>query len=204
MGAGRIKQLLPLGGRPVLSRCLETLRAAGLEQVVVVLSPGVDAAEALSGFGVVVALNPDPESDMAASVRAGLGALGARATGVLVCLADHPLVSSGSVRTLAAAHAGRADALLVPVCDGRRGHPVLFPAAVIREVLDGRTLRQVREAHRQSVVELEVADDGVLFDMDTWEDYQAACERVAREPGSWSGPPARRACVALQRGGEAR
>ena len=163
------------------------------------LSPGVDAGPALAGFGVSVALNPDPGSDMAASVRAGLGAIGAGATGVLVCLADHPLVSVESVQSLTAAHRRRPDAVLIPVYGGRRGHPALFPAALIGEVLAGRTLREVQEAHRARVVEWEVPDDGVLFDMDTWEDYRQACERAAR-----SGPPARRSCVALQRGGETR
>jgi molybdenum cofactor cytidylyltransferase len=179
MGEGRLKQLLPLGGRPVLSRCLETLGAAGLAQTVVVLPPGVDARAALAGFDVTVAVNPSAGGEMADSVRSGLGALDARATGVLVALADHPLVAAGSVRALAAAHRARPECIHVPAHRGRRGHPVVFPAPFLREVLAGATLRGVRDAHAGTVLEWAVDDPGVLFDMDRWEDYEAACAQVA-------------------------
>ncbi|HEY6000043.1 MAG TPA: nucleotidyltransferase family protein [bacterium] len=179
MGEGRLKQLLPLGGRPVLSRCLETLGAAGLAQTVVVLAPGIDARAALDGFAVTVAVNPAAGGEMADSVRSGLCAVEAGATGVLVALADHPLVAAESVRALAAAHRARPECIHIPAHRGRRGHPVVFPASFLREVLAGATMRGVRDAHMGEVRECPVEDPGVLFDMDRWEDYEAACAQLA-------------------------
>jgi molybdenum cofactor cytidylyltransferase len=187
MGEGRLKQLLALDGRPVLGRCAATLAEAGVAPIVVVLAPGVDAGAALAGLPATLVRNEDSQSDMAGSVRAGLGAVGAGATGVLVCLADHPLVAAATVRALAAAHRERPESILIPAHRGRRGHPALFPAGLIRELFAGGTLRDLREAHRDRVLELDTEDDGVLFDMDTWDDYQEACARVAQQCGPAGG-----------------
>jgi molybdenum cofactor cytidylyltransferase len=151
---------------------------------VVVLAPGVDAAAALAGAPVTVAVNREPGGDMASSVRVGLEALGPGVSGVLVLPADHPLVTAESVRALAQRHEARPDAVLIPCHGGRRGHPALFPAVLVGEVRAGRTLRDVREAHRELVEEIEVGDAGVVFDMDTWEDYLEARDLVEGTAGA--------------------
>jgi molybdenum cofactor cytidylyltransferase len=182
MGNGRLKQLLPLGGRPVLRWSLDALADAAIRQVVVVLSPGVDVAAALAGTGVRQAVNAVAGSDMAASVRAGLAALGHGASGALIFPADHPFVSADTIRELAALHRKRPEAVLIPCHGGRRGHPALFPAALLRLVGCGSTLREVRDAHADLVQEIAVADPGVVFDMDTWDDYREARSLAGQDP----------------------
>jgi CTP:molybdopterin cytidylyltransferase MocA len=114
---------------------------------------------------------------MADSVRTGLGHLSQGATGILVALADHPLVSQETVRALAERHRQEPDAIVIPVHDGAKGHPTLFPRACLEDIRELPTLREVIARHREKVRLVPVADEGVVLDMDVWDDYLAIAER---------------------------
>src|SRR5512143_1154128 len=110
---GTCKQLMQLGGRPFVLRCLENVSAAGIRDVVVVVGACLgEVVDAVCNLPVVIVVNPDPESDMAASARLGIKAVSRSATGVFVCLSDHPLVSPTTYRTLVLRHAREPEAIL--------------------------------------------------------------------------------------------
>jgi CTP:molybdopterin cytidylyltransferase MocA len=170
---GRCKPLLPLGERPVIRHLVGTLFEAGLDAVLVVTgAEGAAIGRALAGLTVTLVDNPDPESDMAASLRLGLRSTPDDATALLVCPADHPLVGVSAVRALLARHRAEPAAILIPTCDGRSGHPVLLPRPVAEELFTLPTLRDVVHRLPQRCRRLEVADPGVTLDMDTPEDYR--------------------------------
>jgi len=172
---GSPKPLLPLGDRPVVCRCVDYLVRGGVEDIVAVLGhDACDLEAALSGLPLSFAYNPEPESDMAGSVRAGLRALSGDVGGVLVCLVDHPLVSARTVRTLLNHRARYPDCIAIPVFQGRKGHPSLFPRAVLDELSGASTLRDLVRRDANRVRLLEVEDAGVLMDMDTPRDYERA------------------------------
>jgi molybdenum cofactor cytidylyltransferase len=170
---GCSKQLLPLGDRPVVARCLASIFCAGVEEVIVVVGMQHEPVlEAIAAFPVTVVRNPEPESEMASSLLAGMQALPSSATGAIVSLTDHPLVSPGSYRSLLSSHREEPGKIVVPVHEGRRGHPTLFPVAVLKELERHETLRDVVRQDPHRVLLREVDDRGVLIDMDTPEDYR--------------------------------
>ncbi|HZV83093.1 MAG TPA: nucleotidyltransferase family protein [Geobacteraceae bacterium] len=178
---GSCKQLLDLGGRTVIARCIETLMAGGIGEIVVVVGVKGEGVAAEAGrFPVRVVVNPDPEGDMASSVRVGRSSLGANARGVIVALCDCPLVSADTINSLSAAHAGHPGSVIIPVHDGRRGHPTLFPLAALDELNENATLRDLvrRDPHRLQL--LEVDDPGILQDMDTPDDYRLLQAQISR------------------------
>jgi molybdenum cofactor cytidylyltransferase len=181
---GTQKQLLLLGDRPVIRRCVDTVFAAGvLDLVVVVNGDGKRIVEALTGLAVKFVRNDAAESHMADSVRAGLRSLDNCFTGVLVCLSDHPVIAPETFRTLIQAHHGRPDRIIIPCHEGRRGHPALFSRTILNEVLSGGTLRDIIGKDEGRVQLIEVDDEGVLLDMDTVEDYQRVREVFTRQTG---------------------
>jgi CTP:molybdopterin cytidylyltransferase MocA len=105
--------------------------AGGAPEVIAVIAGNSGTGRALNGLPVRIVCNREQKSDMAGSVRVGLRDVRESATGVLVCLADHPLVSPDTVRLLLEEHAARPERIIIPVHCGRRGHPTLFPRAVI-------------------------------------------------------------------------
>jgi CTP:molybdopterin cytidylyltransferase MocA len=177
---GRSKQLLPLGSKPVILHCLDSVLDAGIGDIVLVLGAGnAEIAGVVSGRPVRTAVNGDPGSDMAASVRLGLRAIDPASTAVLICLSDHPLVSAGTIASIVSAHRVSSDSIIIPSYHGRRGHPTLFPRPVIESIFRGATLRQVIASHAGKVRLAEVDDEGVILDLDTPEDYERMKGRFA-------------------------
>lgn len=176
---GRPKQLLPLGNKPVIRHCIDNIIAAGIQEIVVVVSPHAQAiAEALSGLPVRIAVNNTIDGDMAGSVRVGLKAIDQSSSGVLVCLVDHPLATVDTMKTLARTHAESPDKIIIPSYNGKRGHPSLFPMTILHEIFVADTLRGVVRKNEGRVRIIDVPDEGVVLDMDTPEDYEQVLKRT--------------------------
>lgn len=173
---GSCKQLLPLGEGTVIARCLGTLAAAGIDRIVVVVSPeGERVAEVARKHPVRIVTNPEPEGDMASSVRVGRDSLAACATGVIVSLCDYPLVSAATVAALIDGHAAAPGSIIIPCHREKRGHPLLFPRAILDGLASGMILRDLVRSDPERTCRLDVDDPGVLLDMDTPEDYRRIC-----------------------------
>lgn len=185
---GRPKPLLPLGSRSVVERCLESLIAAGVEDVIAVIGPSGKAIAAVLNDSVTFVRNLAPESDMATSVRLGTRRVAPRASGVLVALADHPLVRPSTIRSLLETHARRPHRIIIPTFDGRRGHPVLFPEKILGEIFTLPTLKEVVRRNPERVLPVAVSDPGILLDMDTPEDYVRICKLWEKQEMVDGGP----------------
>jgi CTP:molybdopterin cytidylyltransferase MocA len=133
---------------------------------------GVQTAMALPDD--IVTVNLAYESGMLSSVQCGIASLPPGSDAFLIWPVDHPLVRVETVDGLVEAFVRTRPALVLPVRGDRRGHPVLFAAALAAELMAApvsRGARAVVGAHTDDRVELAVDDDGVVADIDTPEAY---------------------------------
>ncbi|BCB78698.1 nucleotidyltransferase family protein [Phytohabitans flavus] len=178
-GAGRRygmpKALVRMGGRLLVERAAETLRAGGCEPVVVVLGAAADRVRAEASLGdAIVVENPEWPTGMGSSLGSGLRAtleLGVQAA--LVLLVDLPGVTPAAVRRVAAL--ASPDALVMAGYGPRRGHPVLLGrehwAGVAAVAIGDVGARPYLSAHSAAVRVVpceDVADDR---DVDTPEEH---------------------------------
>jgi CTP:molybdopterin cytidylyltransferase MocA len=129
---GRPKQLLAVGGRPMLQHAIDAAAAAGLSGPVVVLGHAageVAAALALPPGGRTV-VNPRHAEGQAGSLAAGLAALPDDAEAAVVLLGDQPEVRADAIRALVAARRPGGPPMLRAAYRGRPGHPVLLERAL--------------------------------------------------------------------------
>jgi molybdenum cofactor cytidylyltransferase len=176
---GQLKQLLVLGDKPLIRHCLDSIAASGISDIVVVLGQqGSKLMGAMKGISVKAVFNANPGSDMAESVRIGLRAIDDSATGVLIFLCDHPLVSPETARLLIHLHREDQGKIIIPVYNGKRGHPSLFPMPVLKELSHGQTLREVIKRDLSRIHLVGVPDEGVILDIDTMEDYRKISQRA--------------------------
>ena len=128
---------------------------------------------------VTFVVNDEPKRGMAHSLRLAHEGI-SRDRSIAVLLADKPLVTKELIRRVLAV----ADAdVTYPVRDGMKGHPVVFsPLArlLIPNLAEGDTLQQLRDASSLTRHAVPIDDDGAYVDVDTEEDYRAACERANR------------------------
>lgn len=181
---GAQKLLLPFGGRTVIGHIVgEILRSPVDRTFVVVGDDAPRIAEALGGLRVTLVTNPDGAGEMLSSVRCGLRALPPDAEAVLVALGDQPALTALLIGRMLGAFRTAGRGIVVPVHEGKPGHPLLFSARYREEVLtryDDVGLRGLRQAHPEDVFELCAASPAVLSDMDWPEDYRRELDRVER------------------------
>jgi len=170
---GQSKLYLPFGGGTLIEATVGGALEAGL-RVIVVVRPEDSRIADLLGSRASIVRNPDPERGMLSSLREALRLVSAQR--FFFIPADMPFVCGITYRTLAAIDA---DGPVIPTSGGRRGHPVLMPSSLIPAIAslpDEVPLKTLIAASRPTYVEL--ADDSVLRDIDTAEEYAEAARRT--------------------------
>ena len=95
-----------------------------------------------------------------------------KADRVLLFPADVPMITADTIEKMAQAPGSMA----VPVCQGKKGHPVMLSKEVFGHILTyrgGKGLRGAMDAWGEGVREIEVEDPGVLLDTNTKMDYES-------------------------------
>ena len=173
---GTQKLVLPFAGSTVVARVVAAFLGAPVDRVVVVIrADDAQVRAALAGCRVVFVENPDLAGDMLSSARCGLRALPPLAETVVVAPGDQPSLEPRLIRQMLAAFPTSGRGILVPVHQGRRGHPLVFAARFREELLtshDGTGLRGLLQSHAAEVLEWLSPDAAVLEDLDTPEDYE--------------------------------
>jgi CTP:molybdopterin cytidylyltransferase MocA len=164
---GGTKQLAELRGRPLLEYALEAM--SGVSPRVVVLGHAADDILAridLHGASPVVC--EGWAEGQAASLRCGLGALGAVDAAVIV-LGDQPGITAGAIEAVVAA-GGDEDAVRASY-GGVPGHPVLLRRALLVRAGELRGDTGFRDLLEDATVrELEIGDLADPADIDTREE----------------------------------
>ncbi|HVU23962.1 MAG TPA: nucleotidyltransferase family protein [Opitutus sp.] len=127
---GEPKQLLPLGGRPLLVRAVEAALASPAWPVVVVLGAHAEKMRPLlARFPVLVADNPAWSEGMASSLRAGIATLrefSRSLDAALLALCDQPAFSAGVIAGLAEALHATGRSVAAARYAGHLGSPAIF------------------------------------------------------------------------------
>jgi molybdenum cofactor cytidylyltransferase len=173
---GAFKPLLPFGSSTVVESCIANLREGGVDTVVVVIGQDARAGALrtrLIKAGVIIAINPDPASEMSASIASGVRALPDSAEAVLINPVDHAAVPAGVIAILIKEWAKGAR-LVKPTWNERGGHPVLVDLDFRDELYDldpQRGLKAFFDVHLDQVRRVAVNSKYIARDMDTWDDY---------------------------------
>jgi molybdenum cofactor cytidylyltransferase len=182
---GRPKLTLSLGSRTVIEHVVAALKAGGVGRVLVVVGPhGTGVAGLAGAAGAEVLALAEETPDMRGTVEAGLRWIEGKCEGDwLLAPADHPTLDAAVVRRLLETRVEHPEAsVIVPTFAGRRGHPTLIGwkhVAGMRALPPGEGLNIYLRKQAGETLEVPVATDAVLCDLDTPEDY----ERLLRE---WS------------------
>lgn len=129
-----------------------------------------DDAQALAiPPGIQVVRAAQAKQGMGSSLAAGIQSLAnTQATAVAVLLGDMPWISLATLRQLQSqAHA---EHIVVAYCNGQRGHPVLFGRRFWPELMQlqgDNGAKGLIATHAQQVIEVKLADSGILQDVDT-------------------------------------
>ena len=134
-----------------------------------------DLLKAISGEQIDVCFNPDFQKGMLTSVQCGVRALPENTDAVMIFLGDQPANNEVVINTLIEQYETSDKGILVPVYEGRKGHPLLIDRKYFNDIFNLNPdigLRELLQNHEDDLEIVEVDEAGILRDIDTPEDYR--------------------------------
>ncbi len=179
MQAGH-KLLLPLGRHTMIEEVLTQLQAtSAFEWIVVTGHDQKKLIPILSNFHRLKQVsNPHYQNGLTSSIQQGIRNTSPASEGYMLCLSDLPFITSREYQYLLDAFSSRDSSqpcIVRAVFKGSYGHPVIFSRHFKAAILEHRNPQGCREIIKKnihSVVEIDIATDAILKDVDTNEDYQ--------------------------------
>lgn len=175
---GEINKLhLPIDDVPLLRRSAEVLAASKLGELIVVLGHEAQSSRALlTGLPLAIVINEHYRDGQMTSVHAGLNALKSASLGVMIALADQPLITIADINLLIDAFVHhQPESILVPTHKGQRGNPIIIADQYRESILQGKHnlgCKQLIKKNPHLVCTYEMENPHPIVDLDTLADYQ--------------------------------
>jgi len=179
------KMLAEIGGKPLVRIAAEQAVASHAQPVIVVTGHEREKVEAaLKGLPVRFVHNTDYAEGLGTSLKAGIAAVPEENDAAVVCLGDMPQVDAALINRLIAAFDPERGALVVvPSIDGKRGNPVVWSRRFFHDLMaiQGDVgARHLIGNYTEAVVEVPVAGEAALTDVDTPESLLAVKAEIER------------------------
>lgn len=173
---GTSKQLLELGGKPILQHVIDEVASCGFAEVLIVLghrAGDIEAAVSLPD-GARIVVNPDHLAGQSSSLRCGLGAVEAGSRAAAIFLGDQPRIDARSVAEVLQAFASSSKPVARATYRGTPGHPVVVAREAYAQ-FGGASGDEGARAflERSEDVVLVGIDADPPIDVDTWQDFEA-------------------------------
>ena len=175
---GSPKALLDYQGKAFLDHLLEVTRHPQIGVRRVVLGAHAEPiAKAIDLAANEIVINADWQKGQLSSIHAALLSLPPDTDGILLCLIDHPLIGASLINDLITSFYSSKAMIVLPVFEGRRGHPILFSAKLYSELLNAPLdvgARAVVWANAAQIQELNTTEQGCILNLNDPETFARA------------------------------
>lgn len=178
------KPMMSIGGKPMVLCIADALRETKVRNIVAVLGYRAEQVQrCLEDRNIKIIINRKyRESKMIDSLKLAMPYLTGKCDRILILPADTPMVQNKTIWRLAQ---GRG-MVSAPCCNGKTGHPIVISATLAEDIAsyDGEGGLEGLLKKKQLDVEcIEVDDEGVLYNVNTREDYNDALMLQRRREG---------------------
>ena len=178
---GRPKPLLQWQGVPLIRYQVDSLVAAGVDEVVVVLGHHYESIrQSVPDTSSKIVYNQDYRHGKTTSVIKGVGSLSSISTDLVLLAVDQPRPAK-LIASVIDNHVRNNALITSPRYQGRGGHPLIFSASLRNELesitSEGQGIREVFDAHRGEVNEVLVNDPLFRVDLNTPSEYRMGYSR---------------------------
>jgi molybdenum cofactor cytidylyltransferase len=165
--AGTFKMTLKIGESTVIEKCIQGMYDLCSRLVVVGGYRMEKLVDVLDKYPKVdLVFNKDYRDGMFSSVKEGFRHV--REDRFFITPGDYPMIAKSVYEAMIKLDGD----IIVPVCGGKTGHPVLFKYGLAKELLQDTSYVSLREfIGKRHPVYVDVKDPGILMDIDTMKDY---------------------------------
>jgi len=175
---GKPKPLLRFSkDKTFLGQIVSVLGLSRIDRITVVLGAEAETIRVsvdLSGVDVVI--NNDYRNGQLSSLITALTRVSAEVEAVVLCLVDNPFITPEIVDRLVDAFRETQKPIVVPIHDGKRGHPTLFARSMFQELIGAPTdkgARHILHSNGDRIAEVEVPDRTIHVSVDAPEQYRS-------------------------------
>jgi molybdenum cofactor cytidylyltransferase len=179
---GSPKGVLPWQGQTLFEHQLLTLEKSLIDEIIVVVGYQANLFLNLGkNHPIKTAYNKNFLSGKCSSILTGLQSVSNHPDAILFIAVDQPS-NPHIIDTLIKALFKSDRRIAVPVYHGKRGHPVLFSASLIGDLLSIKEetmgLRSVFQKHKESIYEVPIDNAMIRLNLNTPQDYEAAVKKL--------------------------
>lgn len=172
--ANSYKMTLNIGGKTLIENCIESMYDVCSKIIIVGgyrVENLVPVVEKYPKIKLVV--NENYMEGMYSSIKEGLKHV--RGDRFFLTPGDYPVIQKNVYDTMSQTDSD----IVVPVYNGKKGHPVLIKSYLIKEICQNSVYSNLREyIGSKGFTSVTVNDKGILMDVDTMEDYNMACKHI--------------------------
>lgn len=181
---GSFKPLMDLDGKTPLKRCIDLFKKNGIDDVIVVTGYLDELIRKNTEDNVRIVHNDRYNEGMFTSIKAGVKEIKHDTDAFFILPVDIPSIKEHTIKKMMESYE-KIDGILYPAFSGEFGHPVLisnkFAEEIIKSSPDGG-LRNILNRHKEERHIEQVADRGILLDMDMMEDFKILSEHARFYP----------------------
>ncbi len=178
---GSPKMMLPFNGRTMIEHVITNIGESKIERTMVVTGADKEPLVELMGeLPVRVCYNENYREGMLSSVRCAFRNL-PDFSAALVFQGDQPFITSRTINAVIDAYFSTGKGLIMPVYNGKRGHPLLIDRKYrdeIEKISPETGLRSLVYSFPEDVLEVNTNDSGILIDFDTFEQYKNGINQI--------------------------
>jgi Uncharacterized MobA-related protein len=179
---GLPKMLLMFNGLTMIETVLKNISESKVDNILVVLGAGKNAiAEKIGKLDIEFCYNENYKEGMLSSVKCGFRNLPHDFKAAMVFQGDQPLIAASAINKIIEAYLSSKYGIVIPVYDGKRGHPILIDRKYRNEIvkLSPRVgLRELTLRFHDDILEVKTEEPGILKDFDTYKEYLEGTNQI--------------------------
>ena len=182
---GDFKPLMDLDGKTPIERCIELFHQCGINDVIVVTGYLNDRIEEKLKDCIRTVINDKYSEGMFSSIKAGVEVLSKDTDAFFILPVDIASVKENTIKKMLESYEEIQDGILFPLFNKEKGHPTLVSCKLAEEILIKNPeggLREILNEHKEKWHYEELADRGILLDMDTKVDFELLYDHVVKAP----------------------
>ena len=175
---GSLKSLLPWHNMPLINYQIESLLAAGVQNVIVVLGhEATTIAKQITYPQVTTILNEAYRDGKLTSIQKGIESVPLHSEVAVLLGVDQPR-SPDTIKHLVTEHSSRSPLITVPYQGGHRGHPIIIQRDLFGDILklpkETGNLREVLDKNDSETLRVRFSSAHVHLDLNMPSDYNSA------------------------------
>lgn len=171
------KSLAVINGTTVIEQTQQMLLKTDLYEIIIVLGHAQELIKPhlLKHNRIKVVYNKDYNFGQTSSFKAGLSSVTENVQGVFLLPVDYPFVKSQTINLLMQQTVSIKSSILIPVFQGRKGHPPYFASSLFKDFLNLKNtegLNTISRRYSEKVELIQIPDAGILKTFNTKQELE--------------------------------